>query len=198
MRCPRDERDLSAHITIGGPNNGKAFGPHGLGTVYTDLRMLEAAWRVLDACSTVDIPKDNRRLVERATHPERLQAIVEEGGEAWIAHQKYIFGEAYADRSLWEIVGVHRDAPFADDGFPDDIGAIKTRLGQEDHRVRLPKPLPGPFAASIDELTLPEWMLEEVPETEEATDATACEGGFRFTFGGQTFRYDRRGVVQHE
>ena len=58
--------------------DGKAPGSHGLGSVYDDLRALEATWRALVAQGRISIPADNRALVESATHPEALAALVRE------------------------------------------------------------------------------------------------------------------------
>src|SRR5699024_7056633 len=64
-----EERDLGQAIHRDGKGSK---GKHGLGTVYQDLRVLEATWRILEdeGVDSWQIPKDNRELVERATHPE--------------------------------------------------------------------------------------------------------------------------------
>ena len=189
------ERDLTPFIT----GDGTAWkGRHGLGTVYRDLRMIEAAWRVLENASTVHIPRDNRRLVEDATHPDVLRAIVADGDDRWGAHAKHILGQRYADRMMGSLSIVDRSEPFGETAFGDALDQIKTRLGQSDHRVLLPEPLPGPFSGTIDELSVSEWQLSGPPDTEDATRATAFDGGFQFDFAGRSFRYDRRGLVQRE
>lgn len=186
-------RDLTSAIT----SEGKGWqGPHGLGTVYRDLRMIEAAWRVLEGSDTWQIPRDNRRLVEEATHPEVLRGIVEAGGDRWVAHQKHIMGQDYADRVMHDLASIDRDKPFGEELFGADVDQIKTRLGQNDYRVLLPEAVPGPFGAPIDELSVSAWQVEEPPETEEATDVVRFGGGFRFDFSGHTFRYDRLGLAR--
>ena len=189
------ERDLTPFIT----NDGKAWkGPHGLGTVYRDLRMIEAAWRVLDDASVVNIPDDNRHLVERATHPDVLRGIVDDGDDRWQAHAKHILGEAYADRMMSGLAALDRSEPFGEEEFGDALDQIKTRLGQNDHRVLLPEPLPGPFGGTIRELSVSEWQLDGPPDTEDASNAMPFDGGFQFDVAGRSFRYDRRGLVQRE
>ena len=186
------ERDLTPAIT----NEGKGWqGPHGLGTVYRDLRMIEAAWRVLEDGGPWQIPHDNRRLVEEATHPEVLRAIVEAGSDRWIAHQKDIMGQDYADRVMHDLASIDRSKPFGEELFGADIDQIKTRLGQDDYRVLLPESVPGPFGAPINELSISAWQLDEPPETEEASDVTPFNGGFQFVFCGHMFRYDRFGLT---
>ena len=186
------KRDLTPAIT----NEGKGWqGPHGLGTVYRDLRMIEAAWRVLEAGGPWQIPRHNRRLVEEATHPDVLRAIVEEGGDRWTAHQTHIMGQDYADRVMHDLASIDRSKPFGEELFGADIDQIKTRLGQNDYRVLLPEAVLGPFGAPIDELSVSAWQLDEPPESEEASDVTPFDGGFRFVFCGHTFRYGRLGLA---
>lgn len=189
------ERDLSGAIVQDGRG---VKGPHGLGTVYQDLRMIEAAWRVL-ADETLDawhIPEHNRLLVERATHPEHLQAIVAEKGEAWNEHQKYILGRDIANRLHAGYVRIDRSKPFGEEGFVDDVGAVRTRLGDDNYRVDLPEPIPGAFGEAVDVLTLAAWQIGgEPPEDMTAENVEPMEGGFGFAFAGQRFRYDRFGVT---
>jgi CRISPR-associated endonuclease/helicase Cas3 len=185
-------RDLAPHVS----DDGQAFGPHGLGTVYGDLRVLEATWQVLenDDLAPWQIPEDNRTLVERATHPDPLQAIVQDGDEAWHRHEQWVLGSRQADRQAAGYVTIDRTAPFAAEPFPDDLETAKTRLGQEDYRVELPTPVEGPFGEDIEELSVSEWQLDEPPEMEEATDVSEGEGSFTFQFSGHSFRYDRFGL----
>jgi CRISPR-associated endonuclease/helicase Cas3 len=187
-----EERDLAPHIS----DDGQAFGPHGLGTVYGDLRAIEATWEVLsnDDLAPWEIPEDNRPLVERATHPDQLQAIVQNGAEAWRQHEQWVLGSRQADRQAAGYVTIDRDQPFGVEPFPDDLETAKTRLGQEDYRILLPEPAEGPFGEAIEELSVSEWQLDEPPEAEEATDVTSKDGGFAFQFSGRSFRYDRFGL----
>jgi len=187
-----EERDLTPHIS----DDGQAFGPHGLGTVYGDLRAIEATWRVLESEDLAPwrIPEDNRPLVERATHPDRLRAIVQNDEEAWRQHEQWVLGSRQADRQAAGYVTIDRDQPFGVEPFPDDLETAKTRLGQEDYRVELPEPADGPFGDTIGELAVSEWQLDEPPETEEATNVSAEDSDFTFRFSGRSFRYDRFGL----
>jgi len=187
------ERDLTDAIT----NDGQGLnGPHGLGTVYGDLRTIEATWRVLerDNLPPWHIPEDNRPLVERATHPDRLQALVQEGDEAWHRHEQWVLGSRQADRQAAGYVTIDRDRPFGVEPFPDDLETAKTRLGQEDYRILLPEPADGPFGEVIEELSVSEWQLDGPPETEEASDLSGGNDGFSFRFSGRSFQYNRLGL----
>ena len=191
-----EERALAQAIT----SDGQGFqGEHGLGTVYGDLRTIEAAWDVLadEALAPWQIPEDNRLLVERDTHPDRLHRVVEEADDrdAWTRHEQWVLGAEQADRQATGHVTIDRTQPFGTEPFPDDLETAKTRLGQDDYRVELLEPVPGPFGDAIAELSVSEWQLDEPPEMEEATEVTAEDGGFTFRFSGRSFRYDRVGLA---
>lgn len=196
-----EDRDLSTAIVSGRKSGAGLRGPHGLGTVYQDLRPLEATWRILedDAPDPWTIPADNRRLVENATHPDRLVQIVDELGGSWADHQEYILGSSAADGQAAALVTIDRDKPFAAPGnrFPEDIGQVKTRLSRDDYRVELPDPVPGPFGHTVSALTITEWQVDEPPDELTAQNVDAVAGGFRFDFCSRTFRYDRFGVAPH-
>lgn len=185
-------RDLTSFIG----REGKGWdGEHGLGTVYRDLRMIEAAWRVVEDASLRpwQIPHDNRRLVERGTHPEVLQEIVECGGERWDDHEQYVLGEQYAHRHLGTLATIDRSRPFGEESFVSEE-SVRTRLGEDDYTVQLPEPVVGPFGKPIREVTLAAWQVSGTPETDEAASVTQTEDGFRFFFAGKDVRYDRFGV----
>jgi len=187
------ERDLTEAITDDGQGLN---GPHGLGTVYGDLRVLEATWQVLSNGDLAPwhIPEDNRTLVERATHPEPLRAVVQDGGDDWHRHEQWVLGSKQADRQATGHVTIDRSVPFGEEPFPDDLDTAKTRLGQEDYRVELPHPVEGPFGARISELSVSAWQLDEPPETEEATDVSGGNDRFTVQFSGHAFQYDRFGL----
>lgn len=187
------ERDLSCLIRP----DGKAGGPNGIGTVYHDLRVLEATWRVLEDGSLGDwcIPRHNRLLVERSTHPDRLREIVEGGDEAWHRHEQWVLAKDFAEKLHPTYVCVAREKPFSEAGFIKDLGDVKTRLGAQDYRVELPEPAAGPFGSPISELNLSHWMIDGDPPDEMVADEVqASDGGFDFQFAGKRFVYNRLGV----
>jgi CRISPR-associated endonuclease/helicase Cas3 len=189
-----EARDLGSAIT----GDGQGWdGPHGLGTVYPDLRVLEATWQILEDedAAPWHIPHDNRALVERGTHPARLHDIAEARGGQWTAHERHILGKRRADQQSAGFVTIDRDEPFGLTEFSDDLTNVKTRLGRDDYHVALPEPMDGPFGHVVTEVTVTEWQVEEEPEAEEATSVEAIDGGFRFVFEDEDFRYDRYGLA---
>jgi len=70
------------------------------------------------------IPDMNRRLVEQATHPERLDAVAQENG--WQDYRRRVTGKAIAETQGAELVVLDRAKKFPC-RFPDDE-VIRTRL----------------------------------------------------------------------
>ena len=188
------DRDLTA--LIGG--DGGARGEHGFGTVYDDLRVLEATWRTLEQSPVLEIPAMNRRLVEAATHPEALKAIVDELEGPWKKHAQKCDGGAIASRRLAGLNAVNRDEPFADCHFPSTESHIRTRLGDDDRIVEFDAAPPGPFGAPIRRLTIPGWLAKGAPAEAPAEHVVAEAGSIRFSFAGRALIYDRMGLRPDE
>jgi len=189
------ERNLSESID----HNGKGSqGKHGLGTVYQDLRVLEATWRVLEdeTMEAWNIPQHNRELVERATHPAILRSLVDELGDKWEQHQEHIAGQEFADKQLPGLVGIDFSKPFGDSGFAEDLKQVKTRLGRDDYRIILTEKITGPFGEKVGELKINEWQINMEPEDTELEMESIQEfdGGFSFSYYGKQFKYDRFGL----
>lgn len=193
-----DERNLGSFIH----ENGHGRGPCGLGSVYQDLRILEATWQLIETKPRWTIPAMNRELVERATHPEVLSEIVLNLGGAWESHEIYMDGTKFADRAHADLNLIDRTIIFGDSNskFPSDVDErIKTRLGEGNRRVLFADSIVGPFGQAISELILPAFMVHgEQSETSDndefASGIRPDAEGFQFDFAGQTYRYDRLGV----
>ena len=187
--------DLSPLLT--GGQNGNGLGPHGY--VYRSLHTLEATRRLVNEYAVWNIPKMNRKLVERATHPEALKQITQDLGEAWQAHAISNEGGYIADRETARnhIIGFNKS--FFEDNrevcFPGKEESMRTRLGDDRLEVVFNPPPASPFEPnrSIDRLELPlRWLCSaEVPKSVAAT--TAGEG-FEFIIGSRRFKYDRLGL----
>lgn len=189
------DRDLGSHIRT----RGQASGPHGLGTVYEDLRVLEATWRLLEENPHLAIPRDNRMLVEGATHPAALAAVVADLGDSWVRHSEHLLGGATAERRLADLNRLRRDRGFFDGVlFPEgtERRRIPTRLGEEDRRVLFKEPFKGPFDEPVEELTLPAHLVAEATPADaaEAEEVRREGSAIHFRFGPRAYLYDRWGL----
>lgn len=189
------ERDLSQRILP----SGEARGANGLGSVYEDLRVLEATWRELEAREDLVVPRDNRALVEAATHPEPL-AAVSATSPAWTAHGNWIQGSLLAERRVADLNLVARHLPFGDQAvlFPsgDTQRRIPTRLGEEDRLIHFAEPWPSPFGVRVEALRLPFHLLPRALATDaDMAESVAVAGCVTsFSFGNERYRYDRLGL----
>ena len=187
--------DLSPLLTDGQDANG--LGPKGY--VYEDLRILEATRRLIAEHPEWHIPAMNRLLVERATHPDALEDIVREKGDAWRIHANSVEGGAIAEGLTARSAVIRRDKSFFVDNRDVCFGAveerIRTRLGDDRVDVRFDSQPPSPFdaAQAIDKLPVSvRWLGgNAVPD---AVSSTPSGEGFTFSIGDRVFRYDRWGL----
>jgi CRISPR-associated endonuclease/helicase Cas3 len=178
---------------------GEAMGRHGAGTVYEDLLILEATRRLLAARGRMEIPAENRELVERATHPDALQALAEELGGRWQAHARAVWGTRAAHLGLAGLNLVDRKERFGQYSFQTTQlqERIAARLGDSDRRAVFEAPPLGPFGRRVREITLPGWLTRDVPADPSIVPAGVEQspgGATRFTFGPLAFLYDRLGL----
>ena len=196
---PGDD-DLSPFLTPGSSRNG--LGPHGF--VYEDLRILEATRQLVQGFSESGdpwlIPAMNRMLVERATHPQTLQVLVDAMGDDWMVHGNQADGAKIADDLTAQEAVVKRNLSFLDQGiaFGSKEERIRTRLGDEGVKVLFdPKPsgASSPFDAEtlISQLSIPYHMSRGL-HPEEAVAVVATDDGFEFDIESAHFRYDRWGL----
>jgi CRISPR-associated endonuclease/helicase Cas3 len=189
-----EQRDLSEHIDKG----GDAKGPCGLGTVYSDLRVLEATWRVLESNPNFEIPAQCRQLVEDALHPEVLSALEEELGEKWKAHARKTLGALLADRRVAQLNLAPYNIDFGQTGclFPDQKleRRIQTRLGEGDRLADFQEAFDSPFGNRIRRLTIPAWMAENVAIDETPELLSSSNESTSFSFGHKEYLYDRLGL----
>ena len=190
--------DMSPFLDKGPDKNG--LGPHGY--VYEDLRALEATRRLIGEHSEWHIPKMNRKLVERATHPEALEEIVEiMGGGKWRTHANKVEGEYIAEGLTASQVIIPRNKSFfgednRDLAFPSKSEEnIRTRLGDDRIDIAIDPMAPSPFDGreKIDKLSVSVRWLPEGERTETVAPSV-FQGGFTFSVGDRAFRYDRLGL----
>ena len=163
---------------------------HGLGQVYPDLLQLEATLRLLEASPIIEIPRDNRRLVERALHREMLEAIGCELGVEWTNHANALAGGLYRDGEQARTVALDLSRPFSEMVFTDDSEAAVTRLGARDLLIDVEPPLAAPFGGSVGRFAVPGWMARGVSATEQPRRLDDR----RFGLGGHSYVYDQWGL----
>ncbi len=198
------EGELTPLLAKGGPP------PNGLGTrgfVYPDLRVSELTRRLIAESAEKGggvwrIPKMNRELVERTTHPQALAAF-EGMGDEWAELRQEVEGAKFADGLTARSAVVKRDRSFLEREVVFASGVedrIRTRLGEDDVEVEFAPPLSSPFnGAKIASATIPlRWLGKNAPPPESpiAPQRTA-DGGFEFAIGDRRFRYDRMGLRRH-
>ncbi|MBK1734172.1 CRISPR-associated helicase/endonuclease Cas3 [Halorhodospira abdelmalekii] len=173
---------------------------HGLGPfrkdgdgIYPDLRVIEATRRLIVEHPTPSIPADNRRLVEGATHEERLREIEAQGTE-WCALGQLIEGNTGAQRTIAHLHVLDFEKPFDEHpAFPTDLD-IATRLGERDRLLTFDPAPPGPFGEPLLHLPVRHFLVAGIDPETQPTGVTLTEGAVQFELGGTHFRYGRVGL----
>lgn len=189
------ERDVAKRISA---KDGRPSGKHGIGTVYEDLRVLEATWRCLEEYSELKIPSMNRLLVERTTHPAALEAVATSGGDPWKKHANWVTGMGLAKKQLARLNVIDRTRSFDDDhiGFPSDEleRHIQTRLGEDDRVVDFDPSMASPFGSVLTRLTVPAFMARGIPAEAPVEVLSKSGEEIVFRFGDKSYAYDRLGL----
>jgi CRISPR-associated endonuclease/helicase Cas3 len=184
-----DGNGLQRFVSPKGQHRGQGSGPAGIGTVYDDLRVLQLTRDELTATPQISIPRDNRRLVEAATHPDALARL---GDDLWAAHEQYLTAKVIAECRQAEIAVIEEQA-FGEFHFQELGGRIATRLGLNDRQAKLPRPVATPFGQTIREVAIP-GHLAPGGDVVDATDLREDGDGFRFALGDKRYRYSRFGL----
>jgi CRISPR-associated endonuclease/helicase Cas3 len=126
------------------------------------------------------IPDMNRALVEGATHPQALGAIVAELG--WEKEAQLQAGLNFAMGAIAAKDTLSWDEPFETITFPGSDARVRTRLGLDDMKLTLARPTTSPFGQTIRTLNLPMHMVRaariELVEMPETLAVEKTEGGF--------------------
>lgn len=176
-------------------DTGKGYPGPGLGSVYDDLRIIEATWQALEKRNIISIPRDNRTLVEEATHCDMLSEI-EQADARWAAHVTYLRTGRREEMLGAKNATLSWDKPFVDDSNGFSGERFTTRLGEQDIVVALPEPMQTPFGQRVEEMTLSPYLFGpgQRPENGVATNAHPVPKGFAFTFAGTPFTYTNCGI----
>jgi len=186
-----EESDFSAFLnTKGEVRRGNLAG---FGTVYEDLRILQLTRDLIAGTPDIEIPRDNRHLVESATHPERLASLK---GEAWKRHGMHIEGIGGAQQSAAHAAAMPNEH-FGDFMFPNAVEEhLATRLGLSDRTLSLGGSHTTPFGQAITEINIPGHLAPKI-EIEQA-HLVSLEGDtllIQADPAGQTiYRYSRFGL----
>ncbi|HHO53377.1 MAG TPA: CRISPR-associated helicase Cas3' [Deltaproteobacteria bacterium] len=173
-------------------------GRHGWGSVYQDLRMLQATLDLVAERPVWAIPEDNRLLVERGTHPDALQTACP--GGIWDGHVAQLIGTRLGQRRAARDVLVPWDRGFSSglEPFPRrSEEQIQTRLGGDDLRLVLPQPQSSPFGAQVRELRIGTYLLTDAQQAVLLGDhepQVLDRVPIRVALPGLEVVYDRLGV----
>ena len=164
------------------------------GGVYDDLRILEATRRLLADKPEVNIPDDNRYLVEAATHPARLEALQTELGEAWRSLAAKLEGDTSAENTIAHLHTLNVEREFGEEEFPTGV-QVGTRLGAQDRVVHFDSQQPGPFGELLKALPIRHHLLpKDLPLDAEPTAVAHQQDCATFRLGEAFFRYSRLGL----
>lgn len=165
----------------------------GLGSVYEDLRILQLTRDLIAAGPVIEIPRDNRLLVEAATHPDQLDQLQ---GDAWTRHTLHIEGIGGAQQSAAHAAAMP-NKHFGEFMFPSAVEEhLATRLGLNDRTLSLGGCYRTPFGQTIGEINIPGHLAPKI-EIEQA-HLVSLEGDTLLIqadpVGQYIYRYSRFGL----
>lgn len=163
--------------------------------IYRDVAGLELTRRLIEGEPLWRIPEMNRRLVEGATHPERIASLIEEKGGKWPEYDIKLGGTEAAERNLGDLRRLDRGTPYEEARFPDLDERIMTRLGEEGAVLTLDPPPLGPFGREITQITLlARWSMGLSSEEAKTVKVQPNQAGMTFKAGDRSYQYSRSGV----
>ena len=191
------ERSLGALVAPGYENGLGAWRTQGEWRyIYGDLAVLELTRQLIAERSTWRIPRMNRELVEEATHPERINRLIQEKGKAWSAYQSDIAGVEIARRQVARLGVLNRSAPFGT-AFPAADEHILTRIGNEGVVLDFAS-VQGPFQQDISRMTLPGHWMRPSMDVSRAQMRSDGHGRLTLEVDGTLFSYSRAGLLTSE
>jgi CRISPR-associated endonuclease/helicase Cas3 len=169
--------------------DGSLRAPAGLGAVYPDGRVLQRTLDLLRTQPVIQIPADNRRLVEQTTHPEAWQELPPE----WQMHGARVEGEELAQIRA-ALTSTIEDLPFGELHYAAPDERVATRLGAGNLDLKLAQPMSQPFGMLVRSVGIPAHMARGIRQPPDSVVAEAFNEGFRFTLGERRYRYTRYGL----
>ncbi len=174
---------------------GWGFGPNSNG-IYEDLRALEQTRRSLLETPTLEIPDDNRRLVEAATHPESLSKLEAEDAR-WVRHGQHVLGGDIQKDQQAAAVNIPFNRCFGDFAFNELGLKVATRLGADALRLPLDRQVKSPFGQILSEITLPEHLAPKQPD-DTVTVERDEDGVLHLRCADRRYTYSRYGLESKE
>jgi len=174
---------------------GWGFGPNSHG-IYEDLRALEQTRRSLLQTPTLEIPTDNRRLVEAATHPESL-SLLEAEDARWARHGQHVLGGNIQKDQQAAAINIPFGRCFGDFAFDEQGLRVATRLGADALRLPLDRHVKSPFGQTLHEITIPEHMAPRQPD-EKVTVERDENGVIHLRCADRHYTYSRYGLESKE
>ena len=168
-------------------------GDEGFNGIYFDLAGLELTRRLIGESSSWRIPEMNRELVESATHPTRLDKLIEEKGNTWDEYHRKCGGTEAAAKMVAKLNALDREEHFESLRFPDSDEKIMTRLGEEGAILELDPPPDGPFGHAVTRIALPAHWSQGIGKDDQV-EVTRDEAGLILSVAELRFRYSRIGL----
>ena len=172
---------------------GWIAGDGGFTGIYCDLAGLELTKRMILEDPVWLIPEMNRGLVESATHPDRIRALIAEKGVAWEQYDRVHGGAKAAEEMVAKLVVLDRGKPFDDGLFPDSDEKIMTRLGEEGAILEFDLPPEGPFGFPVSRVALPPRWSQGIT-ARDRVEITQDEAVLTLSVADQRFLYTREGL----
>jgi CRISPR-associated endonuclease/helicase Cas3 len=139
----------------------------------------------------ISIPRDNRRLVEAATHTGAIRLLAGALAGPFMAHWQTILGNDGARAKAADNVCLKWSHPI--EPLPRLDERIVTRLGLDDRTVEFSPGTTGPFGSAISLVSIPGRWLGGV-KVDDTPDIAVAAGELRITLGKRRFVYDRLGL----
>jgi CRISPR-associated endonuclease/helicase Cas3 len=178
--------------------------PNGIGTVYSDLTDLHLTLGELDHRREIEIPAQNRELIEAVYHPAHREGLASDPD--WSDYidkqdgaqrgQEYHAKSASLDLDMGYVSNAER--------YQDEkLRQIRTRLGDESIRIELPGPIPAWYAPPEPSQSWADLPLHAL--TREGMDLLSAServveelrinaaGETEFRLGGREYRYTPSG-----
>ena len=169
-------------------------GPGGQGGIYQDLAVLELTQRMVAAHRVWEIPAMNRVLVEEATHPDLVAAVLAEKGEDWESYDRKVGGARAAEEQFARMNALDRSKRFDGLRFPGGDERIMTRLGEEGAVLQLEPAPVGPFGVEVTRITLPShWSFGITSDHQVRVERSGSE--LSFIVADKAIHYRRTGLA---